>query len=56
MIAGNIEKQPFYKKYVSKSSTLANTDIIHSNGFYCGNYPELTNNDLNTIKLCVTKK
>jgi CDP-6-deoxy-D-xylo-4-hexulose-3-dehydrase len=56
MIAGNIEKQPFYKKYVSKTSILKNTDIIHSNGFYCGNYPELTKTDLNTIKLCVTKK
>ena len=56
MIAGNIEKQPFYKKYVSKSNMLTNTDIIHSNGFYCGNYPELTKTDLNTIKLCVTKK
>lgn len=56
MIAGNIEKQPFYKKYVSKTSILKNTDVIHSNGFYCGNYPELTKTDLNTIKLCVTKK
>ena len=56
MIAGNIEKQPFYKKYVSKNSKLTNTDIIHSNGFYCGNYPELTKTDLNTIKMCITKK
>ena len=56
MIAGNIEKQPFYNKYISNTSILKNTDVIHSNGFYCGNYPELTNNDLNTIKLCVTKK
>lgn len=49
MIAGNMQNQPFYKKYVSEIKSLPGTDFIHENGFYCGNYPELTKTDLNTI-------
>ena len=50
MIAGNIQKQPFYKKYVKKLFKLPNTEFLHSNGFYCGNYPELSKDDLEIIK------
>ena len=53
MIAGNMQKQPFYSKYVKESYKLPNTDIVHTNGFYCGNYPELTENDLEVIKSCL---
>lgn len=53
MIAGNIQRQPFYKKYVKETYQLPNTDILHSNGFYCGNYPELTETDLETISSCL---
>lgn len=53
MIAGNMQKQPFYKKYVQQQYELPNTDFLHYNGFYCGNYPELTANDLETIKSCL---
>ena len=55
MIAGNIQNQPFYKKYVKEKIELPNTDIIHKNGFYCGNYPELTDEDLLTIESCLRK-
>lgn len=55
MIAGNMQKQPFYKKYVSQEFDLPNTDFLHNNSFYCGNYPELTNTDLETIKSCLYK-
>jgi len=55
MIAGNIQKQPFYTKYVSKLYELPGTDKIHDCGFYCGNYPELTDTDLQTISSCLTK-
>ncbi len=55
MIAGNIQKQPFYTKYVSKLYDLPGTDKIHDCGFYCGNYPELTDTDLQTISSCLTK-
>lgn len=55
MIAGNMQNQPFYSKYVDKMYELPNTDFIHSNGFYCGNYPELTENDIQTISSCLFK-
>ena len=53
MIAGNIQRQPFYKKYVGKNYALKGTDFIHDNGFYCGNYPELSENDLEIIISCL---
>lgn len=55
MIAGNIQHQPFYKKYVKDFKVLPNTDFIHDNGFYFGNYPELTSSDLETLGSCLTK-
>lgn len=53
MIAGNMQKQPFYAKYVEKVYDLPGTDFLHDNGFYCGNYPELTETDLETISSCL---
>lgn len=55
MIAGNIQRQPFYNKYVKIKYDTPNTDFIHDNGFYCGNYPELTENDLQKIISCLYK-
>ncbi len=55
MIAGNIQRQPFYKKYVKETEDLPQTDLIHQNGFYCGNYPELTEKDLKVIEKCLEK-
>lgn len=55
MIAGNIQRQPFYKKYVNGAFDLPGADFLHSNGFYCGNYPELIENDLQTISSCLFK-
>lgn len=55
MIAGNIQKQPFYKKYVPKLYELPGTDKIHDCGFYCGNYPELTETDIQTLYSCLSK-
>ncbi|OXG08908.1 DegT/DnrJ/EryC1/StrS aminotransferase [Flavobacterium araucananum] len=46
MIAGNMQEQPFYKKYVSDLYEMPGADMMHSNGFYCGNYPELLEEDL----------
>lgn len=53
MIAGNIQRQPFYKKYVSDSYQLPGADFIHDCGFYCGNYPELNKIDLETLISCL---
>jgi CDP-4-dehydro-6-deoxyglucose reductase, E1 len=55
MIAGNIQNQPFYKKYIMDSYSLPGTDRIHICGFYCGNYPELTRSDLDILSSCLKK-
>ncbi len=55
MIAGNIQRQPFYKKYVKKTYDLPNSDFLHDNSFYCGNYPEMTESDIQTIISCLIK-
>lgn len=55
MIAGNIQRQPFYSKYVSDQYELPGADFIHDCGFYCGNYPELTEIDIETLSLCLKR-
>jgi CDP-6-deoxy-D-xylo-4-hexulose-3-dehydrase len=55
MIAGNIQLQPFYKKYVASTYALPNADFIHNCGFYCGNYPELTRADLDVFTSCLLR-
>lgn len=55
MIAGNMQHQPFYKKYVTDSYHTPGTDFLHNCGFYCGNYPELTETDLEVISSCLYK-
>lgn len=55
MIAGNIQNQPFYKKYVAKMYDLPGTDKIDQCGFYFGNYPELTETDIQTLSSCLQK-
>ncbi len=55
IIAGNMLKQPFYNKYAKNNYKLKGTDFIHSCGFYCGNYPELSKKALNLITKCLQK-
>jgi CDP-6-deoxy-D-xylo-4-hexulose-3-dehydrase len=55
MIAGNMQEQPFYKKYVSIIYNLPGADMMHSNGFYSGNYPELLEEDLVLIENLLRK-
>lgn len=54
MIAGNIQHQPFYNKYVKKVMTLPNTDHLHNCSFYCGNYLDLSETDIQTICGCIS--
>ena len=54
MIAGNIQRQPFYAKYIQDFYSLQNTDFIHYNGFYCGNYPEMQSLEIDLIKECLS--
>lgn len=53
MIAGNIQKQPFYSKYVRTTFDLPGTEFISKCGFYCGNYPELSEMDLEILSSCL---
>jgi CDP-6-deoxy-D-xylo-4-hexulose-3-dehydrase len=53
MIAGNMQRQPFYDKYVEKKYNLPGCDFIHECGFYCGNRPELTEEELSVLINCI---
>jgi CDP-6-deoxy-D-xylo-4-hexulose-3-dehydrase len=57
IIAGDITKQPFYKKYSSDSSkeNNKNSDYIHKNAFYFGNNPELTEEEIALIIKLIKK-
>ncbi|WP_293892565.1 DegT/DnrJ/EryC1/StrS aminotransferase family protein [Flavobacterium sp.] len=55
MIAGNMQEQPFYKKYVTELYELPGANMVHHNGFYCGNYPELLEADLVLIENLLKK-
>lgn len=49
VIAGNMTNQPFYKKYVDDSTPRPNSDLVHANGFYFGNNPEMTDEEIETL-------
>jgi CDP-6-deoxy-D-xylo-4-hexulose-3-dehydrase len=53
MIAGNITRQPFWKKYITEQYDLPGADFVHECGFYCGCYPELTDEEVRTIDDCL---
>lgn len=55
MIAGNMQNQPFYKKYIKEFFQLPNTDFLHTNSFYCGNCPDYTDEELSIIASCLKK-
>jgi CDP-6-deoxy-D-xylo-4-hexulose-3-dehydrase len=55
MIAGNMQEQPFYKKYISIIYDMPGASMMHSNGFYSGNYPELLEDDLVLIENLLKK-
>ena len=53
VIAGNIQKQPFYRKYIKEKYYLEGSEFLHNCGFYFGNYPELTEEDMDVLKTCL---
>jgi CDP-6-deoxy-D-xylo-4-hexulose-3-dehydrase len=55
MIAGNMQEQPFYKKYATDLYDMPGANMMHANGFYCGNYPELLEEDLVVIENLLKK-
>jgi CDP-6-deoxy-D-xylo-4-hexulose-3-dehydrase len=54
VIAGNMVKQPFYKKYLPVSKNLPKADLIHDNGFYFGNHPDLTESEMNILTTTIS--
>ncbi len=49
IISGDITQQPFYKKYVKRGAECPNAGFVHANGFYFGNHPELTGDEIGTL-------
>lgn len=49
IIAGNIAKQPFLKGKDFLETDTSNSDNISRNGFYCGNNPELNEDEMERI-------
>lgn len=49
VIAGNMTEQPFYQKYVQDTVPRPNSDLVHANGFYFGNNPEMTGKEIDTL-------
>jgi len=49
IVGGNITSQPFFKKYTKNKYNNPNAKIIHKQGLYFGNNPELTNKEITLI-------
>jgi CDP-6-deoxy-D-xylo-4-hexulose-3-dehydrase len=44
--------QPFFEKYAGRTtpSSCPNAELIHNQGLYFGNNPEMTENEINLIR------
>ncbi len=50
LVRGDITTQPFFKKYIRKfKQPLSNSELIQNQGFYIGNNPDLTQDDIDVI-------
>jgi len=49
VIAGNMTEQPFYRKYVNDDTPRPNSNLVHANGFYFGNNPEMTGEEIDIL-------
>jgi len=49
VIAGNMQNQPFYQNYVKETYEIPNTDFVNDCGFYCGNWPQMTDEDIEVV-------
>ncbi len=52
VVGGDMTKQPFFNKYKNKFSNIlgnSNAKLIHEQGLYFGNNPELTNKEIEVI-------
>ncbi|MFF7185807.1 DegT/DnrJ/EryC1/StrS family aminotransferase [Streptomyces sp. NPDC008222] len=49
VIAGDITRQPFYRRHVPGTAERPVAGLVHTNGFYFGNNPDLTEDELATL-------
>ena len=49
IISGDITKQPFFKKHSSGDFHNSNAHLIHEQGFYFANNPDLTDEEIEKI-------
>lgn len=50
VVGGDMTKQPFFSKYVKDfPSSFSNAKLVHEQGLYFGNNPELTTKEIETI-------
>lgn len=56
VIAGNMARQPFYKKYSKIKNHNPSSDLIHANGFYFGNNPEMNSHDIHILTNLLKKR
>lgn len=51
VVGGDMTKQPFFARYQDKKIKLStkNAELVHSQGLYFGNNPELTKKEMDTI-------
>lgn len=53
LIAGNVQRQPFFKKHVAESYDLPDADYLHECALYCGNHPDLKERELRVLAECL---
>jgi CDP-4-dehydro-6-deoxyglucose reductase, E1 len=57
IISGNTAKQPFFKnKFPDNLEDYPHAELIHKQGFYCGNNPEMTEEEINKIISLITNE
>jgi len=51
VVGGDMTKQPFFEKYNTSAhkSVIRNAELVHTQGLYFGNNPELTQSDMKQI-------
>jgi len=52
IVGGDMTQQPFFNKYMQKYSYIgakSNAELIHKQGLYFGNNPDLTAKEINLI-------
>jgi CDP-6-deoxy-D-xylo-4-hexulose-3-dehydrase len=49
IVGGNITRQPFYRDLSLETPSLPNSDLVHHNGFYLPNNPDLTLVEVNYL-------